>query len=163
MVNVGLIPAPGVPVAQPVIGYPIGCAEPWARTTTAGITDPASYYYQASVQSAQWWQYVCPLIPTSEAASDYGPPRGSPTPVLMINGTADPQDPPANMAGTQKIWPNSRQIAQPGQSHRVDINAWMQCGATLVRTFIETASVKGLDTRCLTQVTLPSFATGWSG
>ena len=163
MVNVGLMPAPGGQVGQPVIGYPIGCAEPWARATAAGITDPASYYYQASVQSAQWWQYLCTLIPTSRAVSDYGPPRVSHTPVLMINGTADPQDPPANMAGARQIWPNSREIAEPWQSHSVDINAWMQCGAALVRTFVETASVKGLHTGCLAQVRLPSFATRWSG
>jgi pimeloyl-ACP methyl ester carboxylesterase len=163
MVNVGLIPAPGGPVAQSVIGYPIGCAEPWAYTTVAGITDPASYYYQASEQSAQWWQYVCTLLPASRTASDYGPPRVSHTPVLMINGTADPQDPPANMAGARQIWPDSREIAEPWQSHSVDINAWMQCDAALVRTFVETASVKRLDTGCLTQVLLPSFATRWSG
>jgi hypothetical protein len=79
----------------------------------------------------------------------------------MINGTADPQDPPANMAGARQIWPDSREIAEPWQSHSVDINAWMQCGAALVRTFVETASVKGLDTRCLAQVKLPSFAVSW--
>ena len=161
MVNVGLTPGPGGQVAQPVIGYPIGCAEPWARATAPGITDPASYYYQDSVLSAQWWQYVCTLIPASRAASDYGPPRASHIPVLMINGTADPQDPPVNMAGARQIWPNSREAAEPGQSHSVNINAWTQCGAALVRTFVETASVKGLDTGCLAQVRLPSFAVSW--
>lgn len=159
MANVGLTAGPGG--SQPVISYPIFCAEPWARATAAGITDPASYYYQDSVLNAQWWQYVCTLIPTSGAASDYGPPRVSDTPVLMINGTADPQDPPANMAGAQQIWPNSREIAEPWQSHSVDINAWTQCGATLVQTFVETASVKRLSTGCLAQVTLPPFAVSW--
>ena len=158
MANVGLITGPS---GQAVIGYPIECAEPWARVTAAGITDPASYYYQDGVLGAQWWQYVCTLIPTSRAASDYGPPRVSDTPVLMINGTADPQDPPANMAGAQQIWPNSREVAEPWQSHSVDINAWMQCGATLVQAFVETANVKGPDTGCLAQVRLPSFAVSW--
>ena len=159
MANVGLTSGPGG--NQPVISYPIFCAEPWARVTAAGITDPASYYYQDSVLNAQWWQYVCTLIPTSRAASDYGPPRMSDTPVLMINGTADPQDPPENMAGAQQIWPNSREIAEPWQSHSVDISAWTQCGATLVQTFVETASVKRLNTACLAQVTLPPFAVSW--
>ena len=92
---------------------------------------------------------------------DYGPPRVTDTPVLMINGTADPQEPPANMAGAQRIWPNSLQIIEPGQSHSIDINAWNQCDGTLVRTFVETASVKGLNTGCLAQVTLPQFAVSW--
>jgi pimeloyl-ACP methyl ester carboxylesterase len=147
--------------SQPVISYPIRCAEPWAELTAAGVTDPTSYYYPASVLSAQWWHYVCPLIPTSTAASDYGPARVSETPVLMINGSADPQDPPANMAGAQQTWPNSRQIVAPGQSHNIDISSWMQCDGTLVKTFVDSASVQGLNTGCLAQVTLPAFATSW--
>jgi pimeloyl-ACP methyl ester carboxylesterase len=92
----GLLPGPE---SQPVIGYPIRCAEPWARFQPAQISDAASYYYQAIVQGARWWQYACTLIPAPGAAGDYGPQRPSPVPALMINGTADPQDPPANMSG----------------------------------------------------------------
>ncbi len=159
MTNVGLNTGSGG--SQAVISYPIECAEPWARLSAAGVTDPASYYYQDSMSSARWWQYVCTLIPTSKAASDYGPAHVTDTPVLMINGTADPQDPPANMAGAERIWPNSLQIVEPGQSHSIDINAWNQCDGSLVRTFIETASVRGLDTGCLAQVTMPQFAASW--
>ena len=159
MTNVGLNTGSGG--SQAVIGYPIGCAEPWARLSAADVTDPASYYYQDSMSGARWWQYVCTLIPTSRAASDYGPARVTQTPVLMINGTADPQDPPANMAGAQQIWPNSLQIIEPGQSHSIDINAWNQCDGALVRTFVETASLTGLDAGCLAQVAMPQFATSW--
>ena len=56
----GLLPGSG---SQSVIGYPIRCAEPWARLQPAQISDAASYYYQATAQGAQWWQYVCTLIP----------------------------------------------------------------------------------------------------
>jgi pimeloyl-ACP methyl ester carboxylesterase len=147
--------------SRSVIGYPIGCAEPWAQLTATDITDPASYYYRASVLSAQWWQYVCTLVPMSKAASDYGPARVTKTPVLMINGSADPQDPPANMAGAEQIWPNSRQIVEPGQSHSIDINSWMQCDGTLVMAFVDSASVTGLNTGCLAQVSLPAFQTSW--
>jgi pimeloyl-ACP methyl ester carboxylesterase len=147
--------------SRSVIDYPIGCAEPWAQLTAADVTDPASYYYRASVLSAQWWHYVCTLIPTSRAASDYGPTRVSETPVLMINGSADPQDPPANMAGAEQIWPNSLQIVEPGQSHSIDINTWMQCGGTLVNAFVQSAGVKGLNTGCPAQVSLPAFPTSW--
>jgi pimeloyl-ACP methyl ester carboxylesterase len=82
----------------------------------------------------------------------------SDAPVLVINGTADPRDPPANMAGAQQIWPNSREVTEPWQSHGVDINAWTQCDATLVQIFVETASIKRLDTGCLAQARLPPFA-----
>lgn len=147
--------------SQAVIGYPIECAEPWARQRLENITDSTSYYYQDSVSSAEWWRYVCTLIPTSAGASDYGHARATATPVLTINGSADPQDPPANMAGAQQIWPNSRQIVEPGQSHSIDINTWMQCAGTLVQTFVQSASVQGLNTGCFAQVSLPPFATSW--
>lgn len=159
MSTVGLYTGSGG--SQAVISYPIECAEPWARLSPAAVTDPASYYYQDSVSGARWWQYVCTLIPTSRAASDYGPPRVTEAPVLMINGTADPQDPPANMAGAQQIWPNSLQIIEPGQSHSTDTNAWNLCAGTVVRAFVESASVKALNTGCLAQVSLPAFPTSW--
>jgi pimeloyl-ACP methyl ester carboxylesterase len=154
----GLLPGPE---SQAVIGYPIRCAEPWARLLPAQITGTSSYYYPATVQGARWWQYVCTLIPAPGAAAGYGPQRLSPVPVLMINGTADPQDPPANMSGAQQIWPNSRLLAEPGQSHSTDLRAWLQCGADLVQAFVEHASASGLNTSCLAHVALPPFPLQW--
>jgi pimeloyl-ACP methyl ester carboxylesterase len=113
------------------------------------------------VQDARWWQYVCTLIPAPGAAADYGQTRPSPVPVLMINGTADPQDPPANMSGAQRIWPNSRQLAEPGQSHSMNLRAWLQCDADLVQAFVEHASASLLSTGCLAQVALPPFPARW--
>ena len=147
--------------SQSVIAYPIRCAEPWARYQPGQISDAASYYYQATVQDARWWQYVCTLIPAPGAAADYGQPRPSPVPVLMINGTADPQDPPANMSGAQQIWPNSRLLAEPGQSHSMNLQAWLQCDADLVQAFVQHASASGLNTGCLAQVALPPFPAHW--
>ena len=79
----------------------------------------------------------------------------------MINGTADRQDPPASMSGAQDIWPGSRLLIEPGQSHDIDLQAWMQCDAGLIQTFVEQANAKGLDTSCLTQVALPSLPSQW--
>jgi pimeloyl-ACP methyl ester carboxylesterase len=82
-------------------------------------------------------------------------------PVLMINGTADPQDPSANMAGAGELWPDSRLLVEPGQSHSIDLRAWTQCDAGLVQAFVEHASARGLNTQCLAQVTLPPFPAHW--
>jgi pimeloyl-ACP methyl ester carboxylesterase len=144
-----------------VIGYPIECAEPWARFQPAQIIDPASYYYQNALQDARWWRYVCPLIPAPGDAARYGRQQRSAVPVLMINGTADPQDPPANMAGAGELWPDSRLLVEPGQSHSIDLRAWTQCDASLVQAFVEHASARGLNTQCLAQVTLPPFPAHW--
>ena len=154
----GLLPGSG---SQSVIGYPIRCAEPWARLHPAQISDAASYYYQATAQGARWWQYVCTLIPAPGAAADYGQQRPSLVPVLMINGTVDPQDPPANMSGAQKIWPSSRLLTEPGQAHSIDLRAWLQCDADLVQAFVQHASASGLNTGCLAQVAFPPFPAHW--
>jgi pimeloyl-ACP methyl ester carboxylesterase len=154
----GLLPSSD---SQAVISYPILCAEPWARYQPAQITDTSSYYYQVSVREARWWQYVCTLIPAPGAAASYGRQRPSSVPVLMINGTADPQDPPANMSGAQQIWPNGHLMAEPGQSHRISLGAWLQCDADLVQAFVEHASAAGLNTCYLAQVALPPFPAQW--
>jgi pimeloyl-ACP methyl ester carboxylesterase len=153
-----LLPSTG---GQSIIGYPIQCAEPWARFQPAQVIDPQSYYYQNALQDARWWRYVCVLIPAPGAAAQYGWQRRSAVPVLMINGTADPQDPPANMAGAGTIWPDSRLIIEPGQAHSIDPHAWQQCDAGIVQAFVEHANASSLDARCLTQVTLPSFPAHW--
>jgi pimeloyl-ACP methyl ester carboxylesterase len=158
MMAARLLPAVGGPS---VIGYPIECAEPWARFQPAHVIDPASYYYQNALQDARWWQYVCTLIPAPGAAARYGPQQRSAVPVVMINGTADPQDPPANMAGARAIWPDSRVLVEPGQSHSIDLRAWMQCDAGLVQAFVEHASARGLNIHCLAQASLPPLPARW--
>jgi pimeloyl-ACP methyl ester carboxylesterase len=152
---------PGGFLPESVISYPIRCAEPWARYQPAQIADPSSYYYQYIKADAQFWQYACTLTPAPGAAASYGPPKPSNVPVLMINGTADPQDPPANMSGAQTIWPNSRLLSEPGQSHEIDLGAWMQCDAGLIQAFVQHANAKQLNASCLTQVALPPFPTQW--
>jgi len=146
---------------ESAISYPTRCAEPWARYQPGQIADPNSYYYQYIKADAQFWQYACTLIPAPGAAASYGPPKPSNVPVLMINGTADPQDPPANMSGARDIWPNSRLLAEPGQSHEIDFGAWTQCDAGLIQAFVEHANARQLNASCLTQVALPSFPAHW--
>ena len=144
--------------ADSIISYPIRCAEPWARFQPGQIPSPDSYYYRYRIGNARWWQYVCTLIPAPGTAARYGPQKPSDVPVLMISGTADPQDPPANMAGAQQIRPNSRLLLEPNQAHSIATQAWLQCDAGLVQAVIEHANAKELNPSCLTQVAAPPFS-----
>jgi pimeloyl-ACP methyl ester carboxylesterase len=144
-----------------IIGYPIRCAEPWARFQPGQVSGTGSYYYQYWMENARWWQYTCTLIPDPGAAARYGPQKPSDVPVLMINGTADPQDPPANMSGAQNIWPNGRLLAEPGQAHGIDLQAWLQCDADLVQAFVQRANARQLDASCLTHVAPPALPVQW--
>jgi hypothetical protein len=78
-------------------------------------------------------------------------------PVLGFNGEADPQDPPRIMAGIQKFWLNSRDLAVPGQGHNTNSDIWAACLGPWTQTFIEQASAAHLGTSCLATASAPPF------
>jgi pimeloyl-ACP methyl ester carboxylesterase len=143
--------------ATPMMQYEIVCAEPWASSQPAALSDQrASFDYHNDLTTAQWYQYVCPLIPKSAAAVGSQQLTLSRVPVLSFNGDADPTDQPRNMAGMQQFWPDSREIALPGQGHYVTSASW-PCESALTQVFIEQASVAHLDTSCLAAIPAPAF------
>ncbi len=154
-------PGPGV---NQMMKYATQCTEPWASYRPQALTDQrSSFEYQADLQSAQLWQYVCTLIPKPPAAA-VGQQQltVSHVPVLAFNGEADPQDPPRIMAGIQKFWPNSRALTLPGQGHNPNSDTWA-CQGPLTQAFIEQASVAHLDTSCLAALPPPAFALSLPG
>ena len=123
----------------------------------AALSDQrGSFDYQNDLNTAQWYQYVCPLIPKSAAAVGSQQLTASRVPVLSFNGDADPTDQPRNMAGMQQSWPGSREIALPGQGHHVTSASW-PCEDALTQAFIQQASVAHLDTGCPAAIPAPAF------
>jgi hypothetical protein len=99
------------------MGYPIQCGELWAaRRPQALSSQHASFEYRTDLQTAQWWQYVCPLIPKpSAAAVGHQLLAMSRLPVLAFNGQADPQDPPRNMSGARSSGPTAANSSCPAR------------------------------------------------
>ncbi len=143
---------------QNMIRYPIECGEDWARYQASGLLDKSSFEYHVDLVTAQWWQYVCPLFPRSAPAAQYGAPKASPVPVLALNGLADPQDPPPNMDGAHQFWPNSLELAVPGQAHDINWQTWQSCTGPLVGSFIARGTVSNLDTSCVAKAHGQPFA-----
>jgi pimeloyl-ACP methyl ester carboxylesterase len=136
----------------------ITCDEPWASDRPAALSgERLSFAYHTDLQAAQWWQVVCPLIPKSAAAVGHLRLTVSHVPVLAFNGAGDPIEQPRNWAGAQKFFPNSRDIALPGQGHDVDSASWQACAGVIDQAFIEHASLAHLNTGCLATVA-PPFA-----
>jgi pimeloyl-ACP methyl ester carboxylesterase len=148
--------APGGNVSE--IYYSIRCGEPWESDRPAALADQRnSFAYEIYLQDAEWYQYVCALIPKSAAAAGHEQLTVSTVPVLAFNGDADPIDQPRNMAGAQKVWPNSLELALPGQGHEPSTGTWAVCAGPIMEAFIEQASVAHLDTSCLPTNPTPPF------
>jgi len=139
--------------APSVISYPIRCDESWGRSDPTTLSNQqSSFEYRVDVEVAQWWQYFCTLLPRSQAAIGHIPSTPSQLPMLAFNGNEDPQEPPANMGTARQFWPNSLELTVPSQGHDVDFIPWSNCGEVITSTFIQNASVAGLDTSCLASV-----------
>lgn len=95
------------------------------------------------------------MIPRPAAAALYGPVTGAPTPVLLLNGQADPQDPPGNVADAPRRYPNSLALVAPGQAH---VSTGVACRTAIVADFIARGTTTGLSTGCLEDVPLPALA-----
>lgn len=95
---------------------------------------------------------ACGAWPRGALPADYATPFTSDVPVLLISGNLDPVTPPHWGVDAQKSFPNSLHVVMPG-AHVSDND----CVDALMKTFIATASVKGLDTSCVAKTKLPPF------
>ena len=75
-----------------------------------------SLFTPAMAAEAAWQQKLCALWPHDPGVS--GVVRST-VPVVFVNGTADPADPPANVAAAPRTMPNALLVTVPGGSHEV--------------------------------------------
>lgn len=137
--------------------FEIECSEPWQTVQPAALSDQrGSFYYQTTLESAQLMQFICPLIPKSAAAVGQEQLRVSTVPVLAFNGVYDPIEQPRNWARARQLYPDSRDIALPGQGHQTN-ETWDLCAGPLTQAFIEQANLTHLDTSCLANIPAPVF------
>jgi pimeloyl-ACP methyl ester carboxylesterase len=105
---------------EQMLGYLVRCNEAWARFDPDRLVGTDSFEYERVRNDAEWWQSVCSLIPEAGGTAAAAAPPTSDVHVLTLNGEADPQDPPANMAGAAAVWPNSLTLIVPAQGHDID-------------------------------------------
>ena len=140
-----------------VMSAMIKCFEGWAKfdpveTQRLGT---GSYLLGFEEKIAQGQALVCPLLPKPNLAKGDGLPLQSPVPVLLLNGSTDPQDPPSNVAAAPIDLPNSLSIVVPDQGHTV---GHLGCLPTIVAAFVAAGSAKHLDIACVRSVSVPPFA-----
>jgi pimeloyl-ACP methyl ester carboxylesterase len=96
----------------------IRCGDAWAAMNPAVIAQQArlSLFTPPMAATAAWQQKLCALWPHDRGVS--GVVRSN-VPVVFVNGTADPADPPANVAAARRTMPNALLVTVPGGSHQV--------------------------------------------
>ena len=132
------------------------CNEGWARFDVAATAQASrgSYLARASAARARLFRRACAAVPRSATRTWSGGSWSSRVPVLLLAGDADPQDPPANLAGWRTAFPNGRLVSVPGLAHGVVAYG---CLRLVVARFIAGGTAHGLDASCARKVALPRF------
>jgi pimeloyl-ACP methyl ester carboxylesterase len=132
--------------------WSIMCNEPWVGLESRGPWHTEfDGYLTATIKEVRT---VCRYIPRRpEPASAWKRPHAA-TPVLVLAGGGDPQDPITNLPNLRRALPNSRVVIAAGQGHAV---GQFGCLGRLVTRFVEQGTARGLDTRCIDAIRAPDF------
>lgn len=139
-----------------VMPLAIMCTEPWAARDPTVVAANSKGTFMAyndlpgAIQSAA----VCTAWPRVDTTGEDWSRVQSDVPTLVLQGGADPKDPPANSAGVQHAMPNAKVILAPGQGHGISA---LGCVPVLIDRFLERGSATGLDTSCAKLTPIPAF------
>lgn len=142
--------------SRQVMSWTIKCNESWARFSPAEVEKAAtgSYLLALELGAARQQELVCAALPKTDP-NDGGLSRvRSGAPVLLLNGEADPQDPPANVANAEKELTDSLRVTVPGQGHGVIQFEGMD---KLAATFVNQGTTRGLDISFVKDILIPPF------
>ena len=103
---------------------------------------------------------VCSEWQKGEVSPEFREPVVSDVPVLILSGEADPITPPWHADEVSENLTNEIHLVFSGMGHG---NLSSRCSANLFKTFIESASIDGLDTDCVEGVQPPPFFVDFSG
>ena len=104
---------PGGPISLQAVT--IRCSDAWAamNPATVGQQGPSAFAPEVTVK-ADGFHALCAVWPHDPGVSGT---VHSTVPVVFLNGTADPGDPPANLAGATATMPNALLVSVPGIGH----------------------------------------------
>lgn len=103
-------------------------------------------------------QAACAQWPAPRLGREVLDPVASDVPVLLISGERDPATPPANAERAARTLKHSLQVVVPDGGHDFEGIEGTGCLYGLIARFVETGTVKGLDTSCLERMKRPEFA-----
>jgi len=129
----------------------VTCAEDVARIDAGDIAAATDATFLGDARVRQQIA-ACEVWPRGEVPADYGEPVSVDVPVLLISGTMDPVTGPGWGEEAARHLPNSLHLVAPG-AHGVS----NRCTIDISRRFLESGSLRGLDTSCISDLRLPPF------
>jgi pimeloyl-ACP methyl ester carboxylesterase len=152
-------PQSSAPPGWQLMALTITCYEPEERMRPGDFPGSAgSFLASDDMRALVRPDGVCAPMPAPPPAAIHGPLGTSPIPVLFINGAADPKDPPENVAGARRAYPNGLALTVPNQAHDYNVDPTRR--AVLFAAFVETASAGDLPSACLRDQWVPPFDLG---
>ena len=103
---------------------------------------------------------ICSTWQKGEVSAEFRQPVVSDVPVLMLSGSADPITPPYHADRVAESLTNEIHLVFTNTGHG---NLTNTCGAKIFQSFVETASIDGLDTSCVENIQPPPFFVDFSG
>ena len=101
---------------------------------------------------------ACAEWPHAPLASDSGDPVRSDVPVFLLSGTLDPVSPPHFGADAARYLSKSIHVMAPGAHVPAG-----PCIVAMEAAFLNAASARAVDTRCVHTMSLPLFVTNPGG
>lgn len=143
-----------------VAAQTIKCSDAWAQMDPMAVrtSGGSSIFTASTVEAAVLSQAFCSAWPKAVGASGL---VRSTAPIVFLNGTADPDDPPANVAGGTITMPNSLSVQVPGYGHGQLSQDTSGCLAREAITFLEQGIPSTTaDWPCAADPPYPPFSLG---
>ena len=103
---------------------------------------------------------VCTTWPKGAVSADFRQPVVSDVPALILSGEADPITPPVHAQQVTDSLTNELHLIYAHMGHG---NISSRCSMNILRDFLESASVAGLDSSCVAEVVPPPFFVNFNG
>jgi pimeloyl-ACP methyl ester carboxylesterase len=152
---------PSLGSGQPlVMAVAILCSEAWARDDPGEVKalGAGSYLLANRLVFAETYANACQYAPRGYVPPNDAQPVSTNVPVLLIDGSNDPQDPPSNVAASSQQMPNSLVLTAPGQGHVV---GYMGCLPKVIVKFFDAGKIDATaGNACIASMQPPSFQLG---
>jgi pimeloyl-ACP methyl ester carboxylesterase len=138
--------------------YAVTCSEdaPLISADQAAQSSADSVFIDRTIDFAA----VCAAWPQGNVSAGFRTPVQSNVPVLILSGEADPITPPYHAEKAAQTLGNDLHLVFAGMGHG---NLASRCVANIVRDFIKSGSLAGLDTSCTAGIQPPPFFVDFSG